>query len=85
MHTLCNLDLDFATGDSARLSVQARHPECGVDSRSIGRDGKLHGQKRNEKQSTVFLDELVRAGSLIVGSDVVRRVQLYMIEVPLKD
>jgi hypothetical protein len=44
--TLCNLDLDLATGDSARLSVQARHPECGLDSRSIGRGGKLHGQKK---------------------------------------
>jgi hypothetical protein len=84
MPTLCNLDLDLATGDSARLSVQARHPECGLDSRSIGRGGKLHGQK-NEKQSAVILGGLVRAGRLTVDSGVVRRVQLYMIQVPLKN
>jgi hypothetical protein len=32
--------------------------------------------KKKERENAVFLDELVRAGSLTVGSAVVRRVQV---------
>jgi hypothetical protein len=79
MHTLCNLDLDLATGDSARLSVQARHPECGLDSRSIGRGGKLHGQKK-ERQNAVFLDELGELEALPSAVLLSEECQLHMIE-----